>query len=123
MASATTTLFDRLGGEQAISAAVSMFYDRVMADPELRPLFDTSRLARLMRRQVQFFTQALGGPAIYQGASMKAAHRKHPIEPKHFQKVAHHLSAVLDDLNVPEALSREVLAQLAPLASEIVNTP
>lgn len=123
MASATTTLYDQLGGEPAISAAVSLFYDRVMADPELRPFFDEARLPRLIRRQTQFFTQALGGPAVYKGPNMKAAHRKHPVEPKHFQKVVEHLSATLDDLKVPPKMTEEVLSQLAPLASEIINTP
>jgi hemoglobin len=124
MASATsTTLFERIGGEPAISAAVSLFYDKVMADAELRPFFDESRLPRLIRRQAQFFVQALGGPADYKGASMKAAHRKHPIQSKHFEKVVGHLSSTLADLKVPKSVSREVLEQLAPLASDIINTP
>ena len=122
MANATTTLYEQLGGEQAISAAVSMFYDRVLADPELRPFFDESRLPRLIRRQAQFFTQALGGPAVYKGANMKAAHRKHAIEERHFQKVVSHLSATLSELNVPKPVTQEVLSQLAPLASDIINT-
>jgi len=123
MASATTTLYERIGGEPAISAAVSLFYDKVMADPELRPFFDESRLPRLIRRQAQFFMQALGGPEEYKGANMKAAHRKHPIQSKHFQKVVEHLSATLGDLKVPASVSQEVLEQLAPLASDIINTP
>lgn len=123
MASATTTLYDQLGGERGISAAVSMFYDRVMADPDLQPFFDEARLPRLIRRQTQFFAQALGGPAVYKGANMKAAHRKHPIEPKHFQKVVEHLSTTLDDLKVPKKATEEVLSQLSPLAPEIINTP
>ena len=123
MASATTTLYEQIGGEPAISAAVSMFYDRVLADPELRPFFDESRLPRLIRRQAQFFTQALGGPAVYKGANMKAAHRKHAIEERHFQKVVGHLSATLNDLKVPPTVSQEVVSQLAPLASDIINAP
>ncbi|HUY88135.1 MAG TPA: hypothetical protein VMV10_05350 [Pirellulales bacterium] len=54
---------------------------------------------------------------------MKAAHRTFPIGPMHFQKVVDYLSATLSDLNVPKAVANEVLSQLAPLASEIVNTP
>lgn len=124
MASATTsTLFERIGGEPAISAAVSMFYDRVMTDPELQPFFDQKRLPRLIRRQAQFFIQALGGPANYRGANMKAAHRKHAIQEKHFQKVVGHLSTTLGDLKVPPAVAAEVLSQLAPLAADIINTP
>lgn len=119
---ATVTLFEQLGGEPAITAAVEMFYERVMADAELRPFFDEGRLPRLKLRQTQFFTQALGGPAVYRGATMKAAHRKHPIEAQHFEKVVGHLAATLDELKVPQALSREVLSQLAPLAADIINT-
>lgn len=123
MSSATTTLYERIGGEPAVSAAVSLFYGKVMGDPELRPFFEGSRIPRLIRRQAQFFTQALGGPEVYQGANMKAAHRKFPIQSKHFQKVVEHLSATLADLKVSKSVSREVLELLAPLASDIVNTP
>src|SRR3569623_964728 len=122
MASATTTyMFVQLGDEPAITAAVVRFYDRVMADAELRPFFDEGRLPRLKRRQAQFFTQALGGPEVYKGANMKAAHRKHPIEQKLFQKVVRHLTATLDELKVPKDLSQEVLSQLAPLAADNLN--
>jgi hemoglobin len=119
----TVSLFERLGGEPAISAAVEIFYERVLADAELRPFFDDSRMERLKKRQKQFFTQALGGPAVYRGANMKSAHRKHSIEQKHFEKTVGHLVGTLKQLKVPAKMIEEVVSLLAPLAGDIINAP
>ena len=36
------TLFERVGGEQTISDLIHEFYDRVLADPELKPFFENA---------------------------------------------------------------------------------
>lgn len=117
------SLFEQLGGAPAITAAVDVFYERVLADPLLKPFFAKTDLAWLKRKQAAFFTQALGGPALYRGRDMKLAHLKLPIEQVHFDRVATHLSATLKELKVPNTLVNRVLDAIAPLAQEIVNTP
>jgi len=116
------TLYERLGGAPAISAVVDAFYERVLADGDLRPFFVQTNLQWLKGRQKQFFGQALGGPEIYKGRPMREAHAHLPIEQKHFDRVAEHLIAVLKDVNVSVDLIQEVVAVVAPLAVDIVNT-
>jgi methyl-accepting chemotaxis protein len=116
------SLYERLGGKGAIHAAVEQFYERVLADPELRPFFAKTNVKWLKTRQAQFLTQALGGPALYQGQDMKKAHAHLAIEARHFERVAGHLVGTLRALGVPQPLIEEVVAGVAPLAGDIVNT-
>jgi hemoglobin len=116
------TLYDRLGGEPAILAAVDRFYTRVLADPMLAPFFSGIEMSRLKRHQFAFLSQALGGPRQYSGASMSRAHAQLRIEQRHFDAVADHLVNTLRELGVSEDLIAEVAAAVTPLSTEIVNT-
>ncbi len=117
------TLFERLGGVPAIKAAVDAFYERVLADPNLKPFFEGVNLRWLKGRQNAFFIQALGGPKVYKGQDMTTAHAKLPITQEHFGQVAGHLVAALAAVGVPKSLVDEVVSAVAPLAAQIVNTP
>ena len=121
-AASTGSLYERLGGEDAIVIAVEAFYERVLADPYLAPLFAQTDMRWLRTRQAQFLVQATGGPAVYGGPPMKAAHAHLVIEEEHFDRVAAHLDATLDGLGVARSLIQEVLEAVGPLKAEIVNT-
>jgi len=118
----TDSLYAKLGGKESIEAVVEAFYERVLADSELTPFFAETNMTWLKTRQAQFFTQALGGPEIYHGKAMGPAHEHLPIEDKHFALVAKHLVGTLQSLRVPKPLIDEVVALVAPLKAEIVNT-
>jgi len=117
------TVFERLGGVPAIKAAVDAFYERVLADPDLKPFFVGVNLRWLKGRQNAFFIQALGGPQVYKGKDMASAHAGLPITKEHFGQVAGHLVAALASVGVPRPLIDEVVAVVAPLAAQVVNTP
>jgi hemoglobin len=116
------TLYERIGGAPAVTAAVERFYVRVLADPMLEPFFENVDLARLKRHQLAFLSQALGGPQEYSGATMSRAHARLRIEQRHFDAVAGHLVETLRELGVGEEIIGEVVDAVAPLASQIVNT-
>ncbi|WP_431877899.1 group I truncated hemoglobin [Amycolatopsis sacchari] len=116
-----TTIYEQIGGEEALSAIVEDFYDRVLADPELRVFFAGANLNRLKGRQVEFFSGALGGPDHYEGLSMKEAHRGRGIGQDHFDRVATLLADSLRDAGVPPELVDRILAAVAPLATDIVS--
>ncbi len=116
------TLYERIGGATAIQAAVDRFYDRVLADPLLAPFFEGVPIARLKAHQFAFFSQTLGGPKQYSGASMRDAHRHLAIEQRHFHAVATHLVETLHELHVPEEIIAEITQALTALSKEIVNS-
>lgn len=116
-----TSIYEQLGGADAIEAVVAMFYERVLADPLLQPFFRGVQMSRQHQKQVQFFTTALGGPAVYQGKDMRAAHQGLGIERRHFDAVAGHLVAALREAGVDDPMIDRVVAIVAPLHSQVVE--
>jgi hemoglobin len=116
------TLYERVGGEAAINVAVERFYVRVLADPMLEPFFKDIDMPRLKSHQFAFLSQALGGPQRYAGAAMSRAHSRLRIEQRHFDAVAGHLVETLRELGVAEDVVQDVVAAVAPLAAQVVNT-
>jgi hemoglobin len=119
----TNTLYAQLGGKANIAAAVDKLYEKVFADPDLKPFFAKINMTWLKLRQTQFLTQALGGPAEYKGRSMKPAHTQLPIEPWQFQRVATHLALALSEMNVPPQVVDGVMEKISALEPEIVTAP
>jgi hemoglobin len=121
MTSTEPTIFDAIGGEPALVAVVGDFYDRVLADPDLKGFFAGTNMTRLMGRQVEFFAAALGGPVTYSGASMQDAHRGRGIGQQHFDLVAGHLVASLTEAGVPAETVETIVGAIAPLSADIVT--
>ncbi len=115
------SLYERLGGAKALTAVVEGLYVRILADPLLAPFFKATDMARQRRQQVAFLSQAFGGPEVFKGPGMKAAHAGRGIQQEHFMAVAGHLQATLVAAGVPAALVAEVMGQVAPLSAVIVD--
>jgi hemoglobin len=118
-----TSLYERIGGEPAVNATVDRFYERVLADPELKDFFNGVSVSKLKTHQFAFLSQALGGPKQYSGASMRDAHNRLAIEQRHFDGVAVHLVETLREVGVSEEIIAAIAAALTPLSGQIVNTP
>jgi hemoglobin len=119
----TPTLFDAIGGDAAITAAVDAFYERVLADPMLAPMFVQTEMTRQKAHQRAFLTFLLRGTGSYNGRTMRAAHAGRGITDVHFDRVAGHLADTLAALGVPEELIGQIIGGVAPLRAEIVDTP
>lgn len=119
----TTSIYDRIGGQEAIAAVVDDFYERVLADTDLRAFFAGANMNKLKGRQVEFFAGALGGPDAYDGPSMREAHRGRGIGQAHFDRVAELLADSLSDAGVPAETVRQIIEAIAPLAGDIVAQP
>jgi hemoglobin len=116
------SIYDAIGGRPAVDAAVSDFYQRVLADPSLSPYFAGVDVDRLKRHQRAFIGVALGGPAVYAGRDMATAHAGLDITSEAFDAVVQHLAATLTSLGVPDATIGEIAEALVPLKGDIVTT-
>jgi hemoglobin len=116
-----STIYEQIGGHEALEAVVSDFYDRVLVDPELAPFFTGTNMARLKGKQVEFFAAALGAPEPYTGAPMRQVHQGRGITIHHFNLVAGHLSASLRAAGVPEETVGQIIGAIAPLSAEIAT--
>ncbi len=93
------TLYDRLGGEAAIMAAVEGFYTRVLADPLTAPFFAGLDMTAQSQKQIAFMIRAFGGPETMKGRDLRSAHaalvKERGLGDVHFDAVVGHLEATL----------------------------
>ena len=107
------TLFDKLGGEAAVNAAVDIFYRKVLTDHRINRFFEDVDMERQAAKQKAFLTMAFGGPHNYTGEDMRKGHAhllKMGLDDSHFDAVVENLGATLVELNVPQELINEVVA-------------
>jgi hemoglobin len=120
----SNTIFDRIGGENAVDAAVDIFYRKVLRDPITAPFFDSVDMDSQRTKQKAFLTMAFGGPHRYSGKDLRAAHA--PLVAKglndaHFNAVAGHLQATLRELDVPADLIGEVMAVAGSTRADVLG--
>ncbi len=104
------TLYERIGGEPAVNAAVDIFYRKVLNDYRINRFFDNADMDQQIAKQKAFFTMAFGGPNSYSGKDMRNGHAhlvKIGLNDSHFDAVMEHLGATLVELNVPQDLIAE----------------
>ncbi len=119
------SLFEQLGGRAAVDAAVEKFYARLLNDNRVNFFFEGVDMARQRAKQKAFMTYAFGGAPNYSGLSMRKAHEKlvrdKGLNDSHFDIVAGHLMATLDELGVPAALSSQVMAIVGSTRDDVLN--
>lgn len=114
------TIYDEIGGADAVAAVVEDFYGRVLADERLAAWFDGVDVRRLKAHQRAFIAAAFGGPDAYTGRSMADAHAGLDITPEAFARVVDHLVDTLIALGVPDETIGTIGAALFPLEAQIV---
>ena len=103
-----------------MAAAVDDFYERALGDPVLAPYFAHIEMRRLKSHMRAFLAVAVGGPEIYAGRDMGAAHAHLNVTGEAFDHVVEHLVATLDWLGVPPNVIEAIGAKLLPLRAVIV---
>jgi hemoglobin len=117
----TLTLFERVGGEQVIGELIHEFYDRVIADPELKPFFRKASMDKLRRMQREFFSAALDGPITYTGKPLSHVHHGRGITKHHLALYVAHLLDTLRDLNISDQDVQEIIGRINTYANEITG--
>lgn len=118
----TKTLYERLGGQPAVSAVIDDFAGRVLADTRINKKFAKSDPARLVANLKDFVCSATGGPCKYTGNNMKVAHHNMGVTQGEFGALVEDLVATLDKFKVPAKEKGELLGALGPLGPDIVES-
>jgi hemoglobin len=123
MADPTTppTDYERIGGGRAVAAVVDRFYELVLADHRLAPFFVGLDMSRLKRHQVLLISQVMGGPADYDGRTLRDAHNGLKISSDDFARVVTHLVAALQEAAVPADIIERVGGVLGGAEKDIVE--
>jgi hemoglobin len=117
------TLYDRLGGQEGIRAVVDDFYDRLLADDELGPLFEDADLESLRETQTDFLCEAAGGPETYDATPVREAHLHVPFTPELIGRAVDLLYESLESFDVPEEDADAVVEAIAAYEADLLATP
>jgi hemoglobin len=123
---AEKSLYERLGGYDAICAATDDLLGRLQADPQLKDYWKgASHDNRRKGRQliVDFLAEAAGGPAFYAGRDMKTSHAGMGISESDWTIFIRHTGAMLDHLGVASKEQDDVLGFLGSLRGDVVEQP
>ena len=115
------SLYERLGGKEAITAVVDDFVGRVAADNRINSFFVTADVPSFKMNLVNQICEASGGPCKYTGRDMKTTHRGMGITNAHFDALVGDLVATLDKFKVPDKEKNELLSVLGPMRKDIVE--
>lgn len=107
------SLYDDLGGAQALDAALDRFYEKVLADERINGYFKGVDMSGLKTKGQAFLAMAFGGPNQYQGKGLRMAHagpRGQGLDETDFEVFMDHFRATLEDFNVDQGQISEVMA-------------
>ena len=96
----TASLYEKIGGHDALEVVVEDFYCRVLDDDHLAGFYAGSNMKCVKARQVEFLSAVLGGPGPYSGTPIRQVHEGRGITMHHFTLVAEHLAASLTRVRV-----------------------
>jgi hemoglobin len=116
-----TSLYDRLGGHDAITAVVDDFVGRCAGDSRINGKFARTDVPRLKTMLSDQICNASGGTCTYAGRSMAETHEGMGVTAGEFDALVEDLVATLDQFNVPKAEQDELIGILGPLRPDIVE--
>ena len=118
------SLYERLGGEAAIMAAVDLFYKKVLEDELTRPFFVGLDVQAQIKKQIAFMAWAFGGPDEFKGRDLRIAHAglvARGLSDQHFDAVVRHLEDTLAELGVAQPLIAEAIAIVGSVKGQVLN--
>jgi len=118
------TLYERLGGYDAITAVANDLLPRLRADPQLGRFWTHRGEDGVMREKqflIDFLCASAGGPTYYRGRDMLLCHRGMRISESDWNVFLGHAAATLEKFQVPAPERDEVVGFVQSLKKEIVE--
>lgn len=122
MSDGSETLFERIGGQTAVSAMVGDFYRRVLGDSELRPFFENTSIEKLTAMQTEFFSAALDGPMSSDDRDLARIHHGLGITRQHVTRFVDHLISVVDDRHaIGRRDAMDIIHRIARYSDQVIG--
>ncbi len=118
------SLYERLGGYDAVRAVVNNLLPRLQADATLARFWQNRSVDGIEREKqllVDFLCAQAGGPMYYTGRDMVLSHRGMKISERDWTAFIAHLNATLDVFNLPPAERTDVVNFIQSTRAEIVE--
>jgi hemoglobin len=122
----TSTLYERLGGKEGITAIVDDVIEAHMQNPTISATFipyktQPERMAKIRQHTIDFFSAGSGGPVQYTGRDMPTTHAGMNISAIEYMAVIDDIMMVLDKHKIDEESKKDVLAILWSLKGMIME--
>jgi len=118
---AQPSLYQRLGGTDAITLVVDDFVANVAADARINAFFANTDIPHLKKMLVEQICQATGGPCTYSGKDMVTVHTGMHITEDQFNALVEDLVKSLDKYKVGAQEKNELLTALGSMKGDIVG--
>ncbi len=118
---ADDTLYRAWGGEAGIRAVMQDFVPRLYEHPRIGHFFKGVNREHLTKQLTAQLCQVAGGPCVYEGADMKAAHRDMGVGRGDFNALVEVLQQSMERHRIPFGAQTAMLARLAPMHRDIVE--
>lgn len=124
LSAAPSSLYDRIGGEFTLNAAIDRFYEKMANEKRLALFFENISFERQIRKQKAFMRMVMGKTSVYEGKSLRDAHRpliEKGLNDTHIDIFIGHFADTLRELGVEESLIKEVIALADSYRNEVLN--
>ena len=118
------TLYERLGGYDAISAVVKDILPRLMSDSRLGRFWENRGADGINREEqllIDFLCSSAGGPLLYTGRDNKTSHKGMGISESDWEKFIAHLNATLEKFELPQQERDDVIGFIESTKADIVE--
>jgi len=118
------TLYERLGGYDAVSAVANNLLPRLQADPQLARYWQhrgEDGVNREKQHLIDFLCSSAGGPLYYMGRDMKTSHKGMKISESDWSAFLGHVNATLEAFQVPQPERDQVVAFVQSTKPDIVE--
>lgn len=110
------SLYEELGGEQAIERIVDLHYQKVLADPTMAPFFNNIDMAMQRRKFRSYLHTVAGGPLRRSGLELRVVHAnavEHGMDGVHVQAFIRCFREALEETNVRHDLIERLMESVA----------
>jgi hemoglobin len=118
---AQETLYQQLGGQAGVTSIVQHSFVLYLADDRIKGDLDNINLDRLKARLTEYLCHLTGGPCVYHGRAMKAAHAGLDLTQAKFNALAEDLQTAMEQVGIPYRTQNRMMALLAPMQRDIVT--
>jgi hemoglobin len=118
------SLYERLGGYDAVSAVANDLLPRLRGDSQLGRFWahrGEDGIAREKQLLIDFLSSNAGGPLYYTGRDMEISHRGMAIDESDWATFMGHLGATLDAFALPQRERDDVVAFIESTRADIVE--
>ena len=118
------SLFNRVGGEAAVEAAVNIFYLKFLRNQDIEPFFREVAVPQQIEKMRQFLTIVLKGDTNYDRQKIRLAHAPlvaQGLKQYHYELFLQLMIETLNELEIPPELIDEFISVTESFREDVLG--